>query len=76
MTSYQNFLKAVFGNRFTVYSSYIYGLNFYCLFIVTLTISLCVYSLLDYKDIFDKTFEERVHTLRVKYASSQRSRNA
>lgn len=72
MASYQKFLKAIFGNQYTLHAPYIYGLNLYCLFAVTFTLSLCVYSLVGYQDLCDTTFRERVHRLRVKYATAKR----
>lgn len=72
MTSYTSFLQAVFGNHYTLHAPYLYGLHLYCLFVITLTLSLCVYSLIGYKDICDRTFQERVHLMRAKYASAQR----
>lgn len=73
MTSYQSFLKAIFGSAYARHAPYIYGLNLYCLFVITLTISLCVYSLFGFKDICDETFQQRVHRLRVKYATARRA---
>lgn len=72
MSSYTSFLQAIFGSHYTLHAPYIYGLHLYCLFVITLVLSLCVYSLIGYQDICDRTFQERVHLLRVKYASTQR----
>lgn len=75
MTSYHSFLQSIFGNRYTLYAPYIYSLNLYCLFVITLTVSLCVYSLLGYQDVCDQSFQQRVHLMRVKYAAVKRPGN-
>lgn len=70
--AYKSFLKSVFGNQYAVHSPYLHGLNLYCLFVITLTISLCVYTLHQHQHVCDKTFKQRVHDLRVKYATTRR----
>lgn len=71
-TSYQSFLQAIFGNHFSLYTPYLYELNLYCLCVIALTISLCVYSLIGFKDVCDQTFQQRVHLMRIKYAAAER----
>lgn len=68
--SYRSFLKSVFGSQYDMYAPYLYKLQLYCLFVVTLTIAICAYSIKHLKYKLDKTFEERVHALRVKYATT------
>lgn len=72
MTTYHSFLRSIFGNQYSLHTPYIYALNLYCLFVVTLTVSLSVYSLLNYKNVYDQTFQQRVHLMRVKYATAKR----
>ena len=70
--SYQTFLRAILGNQYSLYGPYIYGLNLYCICVIALAISLCVYSLIGFKEICDQTFQQRVHLLREKYAAAER----
>lgn len=73
MSSYHAFLKSVFGNKYDLYAPYVYKLQLYCLFVVTFTLALFMYSLRYLKVELDKTFEERVRTLRMKYATAGRT---
>lgn len=72
MTPYQSFLQAVFGPRYALHTPLLQTIHLYCLFVVTLTLSLCLYTLFGYHDTFDRTFRQRVHQLRVKYAAAER----
>lgn len=72
MTTYKSFLRSIFGNQYKLHAPYIQAINLYCLFVITLTVSLSVYSLLGYKDVCDQTFQQRVHLMRVKYATAKR----
>lgn len=69
----QSFFRAVFGGQHQLHSHYLYGLQLYCLFVITLMISLCLYAIHQSQALCDKTFEERVHGLRVKYATTGRT---
>lgn len=73
MTSYQKFLRSVFGNQYTIHAPYLHTIHLYCLFVVTLVISLCVHTIHRFRNVYDQTFDERVHTLRAKYSTAQRT---
>lgn len=67
-----SFFQAVFGSHYKFHVQYTYSLQLYCLFVITLTISLCIYTVHQYRVLTDKTFEERVHGLRAKYSTARR----
>lgn len=73
MTSYQTFLRAVFGNQYTIHAPYLQTINLYCLFVITLVISLCVYTIHRFRNAYDRSFAERVHSMRAQYATTQRT---
>lgn len=67
--SYHKFLRSLFGNNYALHHSYLHGIHLYCLFVVTLAVALCAYSAHSHSVECNKTFDERVHALRVKYAA-------
>jgi hypothetical protein len=70
--SYHSFIRSMFGSHHQLHIKYVYSLQLYSLFIVTLTICLCMYTVQRYKITYDKSFEDRVHGLRVKYSTTER----
>lgn len=72
MATYGSFLRAVFGKRYAQYVPLLRTVHLYCLSVVTLVLSLCVYSLQGFREVCDRTFRERVHEMRVKYAAPRR----
>ena len=71
--SYHNFLKTLFGNQYTLHTSYLHGIHLYCLFVITLAIAICAYSAHHYSLECARTFEQRVHALRAKYTTASAS---
>lgn len=67
--SYHTFLRSLFGSNYSMHQSYLHGIHLYCLFVVTLVVALCAYSSHSHSLECTKTFNERVHTLRAKYAT-------
>lgn len=65
------FLQSVFGNRYAVYRSYFHGIQLYCLFVVTFVVALCAYVTRQARQECNRTFDQRVHALRTKYATTQ-----
>lgn len=72
-SDYHSFLRSLFGSQYRVHAPYLHGIHLYCLFIITLIVALCTYTAHHYKQVCHRTFEERVHALRAKYATTQRS---
>lgn len=68
-----SFLNTIFGNHSALYSQYLYTIQIYCLFVIIFVVSLCAYTINRYKHLVDKTFEDRVHGLRAKYSTTQRT---
>ncbi|KAG8173847.1 hypothetical protein JTE90_016336 [Oedothorax gibbosus] len=67
--SYHKFLRSLFGNNYSLHHSYLHGIHLYCLFVVTLVVALCAYCAHSYSRECDQTFKERVHALRIIYAT-------
>lgn len=67
---YHSFLKSIFGSQYQVQLPYLHTIHLYCLFIVTLVVTLCTYTIHATRLEGHRTFEDRVHALRVKYATS------
>lgn len=59
----------MFGSHYKLHHSYLHGIHLYCLFVITLVISLCAYSAHSHSLECAKTFDQRVNTLRAKYAT-------
>lgn len=70
------FLEYVFGSRYASYRPYFHGIQLYCLFVITLVISLAAYVVDDVDQNCDQSFSQRVKALRHKYAVTQRSSDA
>lgn len=69
-SDYHSFLRSVFGSQYRVYAPYLHTIHLYCLFVITLVITLCTYTAHRYRLDSVKTFEERVRSLRAKYATT------
>lgn len=67
--AYHSFLRSLFGSNYALHQSYLHGIHMYCLFVITLVVALCAYSAHSYSLECNKTFQERVHALRLKYAT-------
>lgn len=70
------FLQYVFGSRYASYRPYFHGIQLYCLFVITLVLSLAAYIVDDAGQHCDQSFSQRVKALRHKYATAQRPSDA
>lgn len=64
--SYDKFLLAVFGTRYKSFIPIINSVHLYCIFVITIILSACAYSLHYYKQDCANSFIDRVKTLRLK----------
>lgn len=64
--SYEKFLLAVFGPKYKSYIPMVNSVHLYCIFIITLIIGACAYSLHYYKQDCENSFIDRVKLLRLK----------
>lgn len=67
---YHTFWQSLFGNHYTVHRAYLHGIHLYCLFVITLVVALCAYTTHQLSQECIRTFDQRVHALRTKYAAA------
>ena len=67
--SYPRFLQSIFGKDYQVYAPHLRKIHIYSLFVAVLFLSLTAYTIARYQNECTRTFEQRVHALRSKYAT-------
>lgn len=64
---YEKLFLSVFGPKYKYYIPVINNVNLYCIFVITIILGACAYSIQYYKEDCENSFIERVKTLRIKY---------
>lgn len=64
---YEKLLSSVLGPKYRYYIPVLNNINLYCIFVITIILGACAYSLNYFKEDCENSFIERVKQLRIDY---------